>query len=125
MPTMENYEGRTAVFLDGVLLSDAASLRATYKTNDNRVKTMVRGTAGFSAGSTDVDGTITMPPLRDGMRVDWLEVVLRRKTVRLEYEHAGRRRIAEGRITDYEHSASVDQTAEVTLTFAGAPVGSL
>lgn len=126
MPVMNDYEGKGAVFANGVLFSDMATMRVTVSTNDNPVITQPKGFAGFSAGSTRTEATVTMPPLRDGMRVDWLEdVILPRKTVRLEYEHMGKRRVHEGRFTSYEHSTSVDQTAEVTLSFVGAPVGSL
>lgn len=120
---MQEFEGQAEAYLNGRLLTEAATVRLTIKTNDNPVRTSIRGFAGFSRGSEDVEGSIEMPPPRDGFVVDWHEAMLRRQTVRLAYIDAGKRRQAEGRITQYEMSKQVDQTGSVTLSFMGRPVG--
>lgn len=118
-----NYEGVAAVFLDGELQTDAAKVNISYKTNDQAVKTMIKGFAGFSNGADEIEGTIEIPPLRDGRRTNWYRVARRRKTVRLEWTDEGEVNQAAVRLTQREKTNSEGQTASVTYSFQGKPIG--
>lgn len=114
------FEGAVTAFLNGRLLTEAATMRYSMSTMDKRVKTGRRH-RGFSRGAEECEATIEMPPPRDGFAVDWYEVTLNRDEIRLEWIDAGKRRQAIGRITKYESSKSEEETANVTLSFEGAP----
>lgn len=120
------YEGRKIhLSLNGRVVAEATSFEFTLQSGDNAVMTLLDGFAGFSDGAEQISGTINGVVPKSGYTQDYYDAVRQKKEFRLAFTHGGRRRQAEGRLTEFGGEHSVSATATNKMSFMGKPMNSL
>ena len=111
--------------LNGRVVAEAIRFRFSLPSGDNTVKTLLDGFAGFSDGVEELNGTIEGVVPKAGYQQDYYDAVVAKKDFRISFTHAGKRRQAEGRLTEFGGEHDVAPAATNTMTFVGKPIGSL
>lgn len=123
--SLTKYQGPGEIYANGRLLAEAASITVRTMSNSNKVRTMKKGLAGFSAGPTEVEIRIESAVPKAGYEVDFKTACERKLTMEIIHVDAGNvRRRYEGWIDDVEQGQSNDAAATLSANFVGKPVGS-
>lgn len=114
-PGFVSYNGRP------VLQSDSVELDA--KSGNTRVKTLLLGDAGHSAGAEGVSITVSGGIPATGVEVDWVGLSLSHVEIPLAFHLAGKVYNCVGDVTDAKLTSGVDKANMVSMTFNGRVVG--
>jgi hypothetical protein len=115
------YEGVAQIFINGRAQAQAKKVTVRGASNDQPVKTMGLGLAGFSdgAGETDIDVESAVP--KKGFETSFVRHVTEKKTMSIVYKSGGTRIQVTGRFLTYEISNDVDNPAMTSGAFKGGP----
>ena len=123
--SLTRYQGPGEIYANSRLLAEAASITVRTMSNNNKVRTMKKGLAGFSAGPTEVEIRIDSAVPKAGYEVDFKTIVERKLAMEIVHVDAGGvRRRYEGWVDDCEQGQSTDAAATMSMNFVGKPVGS-
>lgn len=120
---MALYSGPGFITYNGRPVLQSDSVELDVKSGNSRVKTLLLGDAGHSAGAEGVSITVSGGVPAAGVEVDWLGLSLSHVEVPLAFHCAGRVYNCVGDISDAKLSSGVDKPNMVSMTFNGRVVG--
>jgi hypothetical protein len=116
----KKYEGVAQVYIKGRAQAECRKATVTSTSNDNPVKTMGHGFAGFSdgAGETSIDIESAVP--KKGFEKSFMAAVVGKETVQIVYKSGGARHSSTGRFTESTISNDIESPAVTTGKFMGS-----
>jgi hypothetical protein len=118
MATAFKRYDRVIVYIGGQLLAEEASVTMKFNSGLNKVQTVVKGFAGVSKGSEEVDISISSAIPTDGF--EFLPAALPQGTVINVAAYTGSKTYsADAIVMSYDVSHSVNDHAKISLEIAG------
>lgn len=116
---MAVYSGPGFVIVRGVPALQSDSVELDIKSGNSRVKTLLLGDAGHSAGAAGVSVTVSGGIPAAGLEIDWPALVLSQTEVPLGFKLGGKTYNCVGDVTDCKMSSGVDKANVASMTFNG------
>lgn len=122
---MAIYSGPAYLIVRGRPALQSDSIDVSFKSGNTRVKTLLLGEAGHSAGAAGIELSISGAVPEDGLEVDWPALVLAQSEVAIGVRFAGKTYSCVGDVTDAKLTSGVDKANTHSVTFNGRVVGIL
>lgn len=113
-PGFITYQGRPALQSDTVDMD--------IKSGNSRVKTLLLGDAGHSAGAEGITVSVSGGIPQAGLEIDWPGLALSHVEIPLGFHLAGKVYNCVGDVTDAKLTSGVDKANAVSMTFTGRVV---
>ena len=120
---MPTYSGPGFVIVRGRPALQSDSVEMDIKSGNNRVKTLLLGDAGHSAGAAGISITVSGGVPQAGLEVDWPALCLAQAEVAIGFKLAGKTYNCVGDVSDCKMSSGVDKANVASMTFNGRIVG--
>lgn len=118
MASLQDY-ARLAVAMDGNVLTQITSIKATWNSGQNRVDLLIEGLAGFTPGSGDVTVDLGYVVPIGGMEEDYTGKLAAGQYVKMQLFVGGKDYVGTGKIMTTDLSQSTNQGVEGTLQWMG------
>lgn len=116
---MAVYSGPGFVVVRGVPALQSDSVELDIKSGNSRVKTLLLGDSGHSAGAAGVSITVSGGIPAAGLEIDWPALTLAQSEVSLGFKLGGKTYNCVGDVTDCKMSSGVDKANVQSMTFNG------
>lgn len=120
---MPTYSGPGFIIVRGRPALQSDSVEMDIKSGNNRVKTLLLGDAGHSAGAAGISITVSGGIPQAGMEVDWPALCLAQAEVAIGFRIAGKTYNCTGDVSDCKMGSGVDKANVASMTFNGRVVG--
>ncbi len=120
---MATYSGPGFIIVRGVPVLQSDSVEMDLKSGNSRVKTLLLGDAGHSAGAAGISITVSNGIPQAGLEIDWPALCLAQAEVAIGFRLAGKTYNCVGDVTDCKLSSGVDKANVASMTFNGRVVG--
>ena len=120
---MSTYSGPGFVIVRGVPVLQSDSVEMDVKSGNSRVKTLLLGDAGHSAGAAGISITVSGGIPTGGLEIDWPALCLAQAEVAIGFRLGGKTYNCTGDVSDCKMSSGVDKANVASMTFNGRIVG--
>lgn len=119
MPTLNTYEGKADIFVNGRVLAEAVSTRVRIIANNNKVMTMKRGLAGKSDGPREAEMTIENAIPRAGFEQDFFDYCKKGAYLRVVLKSGNQRHQFDMWVESAEINNATDRPASLSAELMG------
>lgn len=123
----DSYEGggQGRIYINGRLLAEATKTSVNAQSNDQLVKTLHKGAAGFSDGAGETSGSIETAVPRKGYELDFVQAVTSKATLQLVIVNGGRRHQTWCRFLNAKWDNAVDSPVLLSADWQGGELKSV
>lgn len=113
----QQYVSRSNVFFNGQALEEFTSIDLALDTAQNKIVTVTKGFAGFSAGAQEVSIRVSSAVPLGGAEIDFWSIAFRNENCTLQVGFGSKDFMSTGRIMDVSFSISASSPSAVDFTF--------